>query len=169
MIVTRYQVSNSEINTNPVPTPANTSPTFEFVATPAEALPGRAVDDGDSQAVAGAAGHDVEGVAAVPGTDDTAAAPPTDEGVDRVENGGDSSNPGALELSGGAAATSGNDPAGVCGATGVVSPGRLTGTLRGRTKAPHVRQNPTSGGSGAPHCQQLIIGVLSVGSPSQPG
>lgn len=158
VIVTRYQVRNIEINTIPVPDPASTSPSPEFGPAPLEVIPARVVDDGSTQAAAGARSQDVEGVAAVAGAGNAVADPPIDKGVDRAANTGAGSNPATLELGGGAATSSAVDPDGVWAAPGVVTPSRLTGTLRGRTKAPHALQNPTSGGSGAPHCQQVIVG-----------
>jgi hypothetical protein len=57
---------------------------------------------------------------------------------------------------------------GTCSAPAVVAPGPLTGAFRGRTKAPHARQKPTSGGYDAPHCQQVIVRILSQGTPRSP-
>jgi hypothetical protein len=62
VIVTRYQVSKSETNTNAVPTTTSPSLMFLFRPPPLEAILGRNVDDEELQAAAGAASRDIDSV-----------------------------------------------------------------------------------------------------------
>jgi hypothetical protein len=86
VIVTRYQVSNIEIRTKPVPTPDSTSANVESESIPLEAIPARD-PEGAADQVVGAVAQEAAGAATPYGGDDAKPGPPVDVSDDPTAKG----------------------------------------------------------------------------------